>query len=95
MLDWMTHCGGYPIHERRDSMYAVENVNRICMELIHDGRFDFVKMRENLLLLTDPSPFTVDDEGIANIKLFLTELIERLQKDRDAYPTTRFNKRFI
>jgi hypothetical protein len=95
MMEWMIHSGGYPTHGRHDSMYAVDDVNRICMELMHDGRFDFTKMKTNLLFLNEPSPFALEDDEIENIKLFLNELVDRLKRDINDNKRTGFDKRFV
>lgn len=81
MLLWVDTCGGYPDYNRDANYRNIPDVNKICMDLKNDPRFNFKKLKDTIALLGKPSPFCADDADIENVKLFLNELINKLDED--------------
>jgi len=77
MLRWM-EVGGYRVHHD-DNGINIEETNLICLSLLKDMELDPKLLSDQMLLLTEPSPFTVDDDVLEIIKEFLIRLRDDLK----------------
>lgn len=79
MVDHMYY-GGYRSHYD-DNGIGIEDVNTECIALLTEMKFDHKSLISDLLLLSKPSPFTVDEKNLEEIKVFLHKLINRLNEN--------------
>lgn len=77
MLRWM-EIGGYREHHMDDTINVAET-NEICLSLLKEMNLDAKILAEQILVLTEPSPFTLDADVLQTIKEFLTRLSNNLK----------------
>jgi hypothetical protein len=79
MLDWMHHCGGYPIDIDSKDDY-IEETNAIVLRVLKEKNLDAGELREKMIWLTEPSPFTIENSDLEAIEDFVRTLSNELKK---------------